>query len=396
MKSNLAELVTTWWRDPSDGWLQDFLESRGMLSWFRRGIAGCGAALGVVVTLNLLQSVPAHPPLIRLLDAACVLFALAWVLRWLLGPWPTTTEATWWIVGSDAAITAACLVDVTPLAGLDAAVAFLLPGSFLIFYRGPRAQLAHVGAVVAVIGVLAARVAVSPVGPAGWFLAAGHAVLCLTVAVGILPVLQAGFWMLRSGAADSLVDPLTGLANRRGLDTQLDRYRRHGGDRSLCVFAVDLDDFKAINDGYGHAVGDEVLVRTAARIREALGPAALIARTGGEEFVAVDLLDPAAAHTWAERICQTIAEATDPPVTASVGVAVTTAHDLPTSRQIAPALRCADTAMYAAKNRGGNTASVLGCTDYAAGAGCATLSDVRSAGSPPETARHRPTASPGR
>jgi diguanylate cyclase (GGDEF)-like protein len=82
-------------------------------------------------------------------------------------------------------------------------------------------------------------------------------------------------------------DPLTGLANRRRLERDLDRLQlladRHGTDLSLAV--VDVDHFKRVNDGYGHAVGDEVLRRLATRLREAFRGEDTVARLGGEEFV---------------------------------------------------------------------------------------------------------------
>jgi diguanylate cyclase (GGDEF)-like protein len=126
----------------------------------------------------------------------------------------------------------------------------------------------------------------------------------------------------------------------------------------VCVFAVDLDGFKNVNDRYGHPTGDHVLKQTAARIQATMGPGAVIARTGGEEFVAIDLLEPPSAPVVAERLRHAIAAATDPPVTASIGVAVTATHDLPSSHEIIPLLAYADAVMYHAKHQGGNTITV--------------------------------------
>lgn len=78
-------------------------------------------------------------------------------------------------------------------------------------------------------------------------------------------------------------DALTGLNNRRGLRETLDtRTGEHGG----LLLIIDLDHFKQLNDRFGHHVGDEVLVETARRMREAMAPRDLLARWGGEEFVA--------------------------------------------------------------------------------------------------------------
>ncbi len=80
----------------------------------------------------------------------------------------------------------------------------------------------------------------------------------------------------------SVTDPLTGLANRRGLELA---FGRLPADRMLTVLALDVDDFKSINDRHGHAVGDDSLIRLAAILRRVTGPGTVVGRTGGDEFV---------------------------------------------------------------------------------------------------------------
>ncbi len=81
----------------------------------------------------------------------------------------------------------------------------------------------------------------------------------------------------------ALFDPLTGLPNRNGLTEALERLQA-GGESRIGLALVDLDHFKAINDTLGHALGDRVLRRAAARLRRALPPGAMAARLGGDEF----------------------------------------------------------------------------------------------------------------
>ena len=92
----------------------------------------------------------------------------------------------------------------------------------------------------------------------------------------------------------ALRDPLTGLANRRLLEdmtnSALARTRRTG--QRLMVSYLDLDGFKDVNDAYGHAVGDAVLVEVSRRLRAAVRRADLIARLGGDEFVVVQECPP--------------------------------------------------------------------------------------------------------
>jgi len=158
----------------------------------------------------------------------------------------------------------------------------------------------------------------------------------------------------------SNTDFLTGLPNRRAFfeaaTRELAQAQRHR--HPLSVMMLDLDHFKRINDTYGHAAGDEVLKAVAARARVSFRLGDVVARYGGEEFVVLMPHCPReeAIHN-AERLRQTIAELVVPlaarnrmTTTVSIGVAISTPHDL------APDALCqrADRALYHAKNRGRN------------------------------------------
>ena len=149
-------------------------------------------------------------------------------------------------------------------------------------------------------------------------------------------------------------DPLTGLANRalfsEHLDQALRRRSRIGG--GLALLFIDLDNFKAVNDIHGHALGDELLQQAAERLRTTVRDADVIARLGGDEFavlfegVAFDALPRAAA----ERIIESFAKpfrvgSSKVFVTASLGVAM----DELGTEGAEELVRNADLAMYAAK-----------------------------------------------
>ncbi len=85
----------------------------------------------------------------------------------------------------------------------------------------------------------------------------------------------------------ALTDELTGLANRRGLRALLDRAREDEPGRSLALVVVDVDRFKAINDRWGHAFGDQVLRLVAEALRGAVRADDIAARLGGDEFAVV-------------------------------------------------------------------------------------------------------------
>ena len=152
---------------------------------------------------------------------------------------------------------------------------------------------------------------------------------------------------------EARVDELTGLLNRRGFEertaAELARARR---DRApLAVVSFDLDYFKRINDEFGHEAGDTVLVRLADCFRAEAREIDVVARMGGEEFVALlPGADPDDAHGFAERIRVRLAASAgdgSPRVTTSAGVASAIAPE-----RLEELLKAADMALYAAKARG--------------------------------------------
>jgi diguanylate cyclase (GGDEF)-like protein len=142
-------------------------------------------------------------------------------------------------------------------------------------------------------------------------------------------------------------DPLTGVPNRRvweeELPRELERARRMG--TGLCVAMIDLDNFKAYNDRFGHQAGDLVLKEAASAWRAEVRSTDLLARYGGEEFV---VLLPACALEDAVRIVERLRVVT-PLVTCSVGLACWNFQE-DGSELIARA----DQALYAAKAKGRN------------------------------------------
>jgi diguanylate cyclase (GGDEF)-like protein/PAS domain S-box-containing protein len=169
----------------------------------------------------------------------------------------------------------------------------------------------------------------------------------------------------------ALHDALTGLPNRRLLTNRLydALARRHRNGSALAVLFVDLDEFKPINDRYGHAAGDDVLIETARRLTDVVRHGDTVSRLGGDEFVVV--LEEAGTPENIRRVTQRVIESLAQPVDvaglrvevrASVGVAVVNAPD--GGGEIAPEalIDTADGAMYAAKqSRSG--ARITYCSD---------------------------------
>ena len=156
----------------------------------------------------------------------------------------------------------------------------------------------------------------------------------------------------------AVTDPLTGLANRRGVaeDAAELFMQARKSQRQLAFLMLDLDDFKRINDLYGHEAGDAVLSAISARMREITPPEALLARLGGDEFGCVILYDadaPETVETMASNLVESIAR---PVVHEKNAFDITTSIGISSSKSGAESveilMRRADIAMYAAKRLG--------------------------------------------
>jgi len=156
----------------------------------------------------------------------------------------------------------------------------------------------------------------------------------------------------------ALVDPLTGLYNRRGFTVEVEaeilRVFRTG--RSFVVVLADIDHFKSINDRYGHVFGDHVLARVAARLRDCVRDVDRVARWGGEEFILLlPETDSEGAVVLAEKLRQAVAEADFQ--LGDHGLSVTMTFGVASFRKGESLDACiarADTALYKGKESGRN------------------------------------------
>jgi diguanylate cyclase (GGDEF)-like protein/PAS domain S-box-containing protein len=154
----------------------------------------------------------------------------------------------------------------------------------------------------------------------------------------------------------ALHDPLTGLPNRITLQQRLGERleRAWANDEQLAIFCLDLDRFKEVNDVFGHAAGDTVLVEVTRRIREAVGADDVVARLGGDEFAVLSSCDPMRASALAERLAEWLMDSVavgerQISVAVSIGIAVFPSHGT-TAESL---LKNADVALCRAKAPGG-------------------------------------------
>lgn len=158
-------------------------------------------------------------------------------------------------------------------------------------------------------------------------------------------------------------DPLTGLPNRMLFEDRLQQalVQTKRQEQALAVLFIDLDNFKIINDTYGHAVGDQLMQIAAERLNRCIRSTDTVARQGGDEFIA--LLTNIAQLEDAEQVAKKIIAALAMPfvidhhdlfITASVGISLAPQHGQDSSLLI----KNADAAMYRAKQQGKNNYQV--------------------------------------
>lgn len=347
---NNVKTLRAWWNDPVDyRWLVRTLEARSALRPLKIliGVAGAMiAVMGAVIT-----GTPVGPPgSPGIYSTVGVLAGTLWALRWWLLPWPGKNESVLLMAGADVLFTLEFLQVPDRLFGAMGTVMLVVTGSYLGCFHSARILAAHSVWSLFAVTVFSVRIVT---GGGDIRLAVAIALLLFVSVVSSVPALQILYWLLRN---ESLSDPLTGLLNRRGLEIRLPRLVDR--DPAICLMTFDLDRFKTVNDTWGHRVGDTVLVRTAQRLRDAAGEQAVVARTGGEEFVVATPVPAASARAEAERLRVAVAEppATAVEITASVGVAVFDATVCPQCPRPTPdwLLHSADSAMYRAKQSGGN------------------------------------------
>lgn len=194
-----------------------------------------------------------------------------------------------------------------------------------------------------------------------------HAVYVLGVPASLTGIGLFALFLLAEDLAHgmrhlAIVDPLTGLLNRRGFDEAARRVKaqcRRSGT-PVCVAVVDLDHFKAINDRFGHAAGDQALSEFARRLRSGLRQGDLVSRAGGEEFVLLlPGVDGAEVGDLLNRLRIGLCLDEDdavlgfPMPTASFGAVEIGPRDL-----LSTCIERADLALYRAKREGRNCVQV--------------------------------------
>jgi len=196
-----------------------------------------------------------------------------------------------------------------------------------------------------------------------WLIVMSFEALLFTIAIAFILLAMAkerAEFKLRTAA---MVDPLTGIANRRSfLQDGAELMKRHAAESCpAAVLLVDLDHFKSINDRFGHAIGDRVLQIFARTAQESIKPPELIGRLGGEEFAIVFYdVGQERAKVRAELIRTSFVEAATEvdgyPVAATLSIGIAFSKNSPLD--VPELLMQADQALYDAKERGRNRVEI--------------------------------------
>jgi diguanylate cyclase (GGDEF)-like protein len=242
-------------------------------------------------------------------------------------------------------------VATIPGAG-DGAVLYMWPVLWTVFFFGLPGAIS----IVACIGVAHGLVLVSLGAPSGYVNRWIVVVASASVVAAFVDVLTRRNDELHALlAGEARTDQLTGLLNRRGFEerasVELAHARREGHE--IAVASFDIDYFKRINDEWGHETGDRALVRLGSVLTSQSRDVDVVARIGGEEFVALlPGTNSADADIFTQRIRRALAAADTsglPTVRVSAGVASAIAPE-----NVEPLLHRADSALYAAKRDGRN------------------------------------------
>jgi diguanylate cyclase (GGDEF)-like protein len=328
------------------------LPSDGLARKRQMAISAAGIFAGCMV-LNLIEAaIPSGPSLSLLPGIGALGFA---VVLWAIGDrLPLAALACLGPVGAALIALAVGTTD----GPTDGAILYIWPVLWEAYWFGRRGAIAIVACVALFHGLALLHLSAYD----GYFDRWIDVVASVGLAAAAVDLLAARNRRLVAAlVAEARLDKLTGLLNRRGFieraDVELSRAQRQTS--RLAIASFDLDHFKQVNDRFGHEVGDLVLTRVARLLRAEMREADVLARMGGEEFVALlpgERADEAA--TLAERVRERLAAEDDrelPAVTVTAGVASMLA---PSS--LDELLRVADQALYEAKFAGRDRIVVAG------------------------------------
>lgn len=346
----------------------DYVFAIGALRWsgYSRAlkVAISGLCLSMAVLGFVVEFHPLGPatPFTMLVHRFVVASTVVVGIAWLLAPMPGYRMAVAFVVWADVSIGVAATVLSAPEARLCATIHMGLIGVFAAFLLGAGILMAHcVFSTVLIVGLTAWAVVVEGYGLFDLFIFYAPALSTVVLLPLLIQAVIDGGRRAIGRVTDSAGrDPLTGLRNRRALHAEADTLLRGARQGSVVVAAVcDIDEFKSLNDEFGHAFGDETLLAAARRMTSSVRRGHdIVARLGGDELAVIALLDDATGFPnlvdWLTSLAAFRHEGV--PVTMSIGVAARWSSQNPLF--LDDLLSQADREMYRVKRAGGGGCSV--------------------------------------
>ncbi|ROZ86285.1 diguanylate cyclase [Gordonia sp. OPL2] len=337
----------------------------------RYGIAGLTLAFGLMGLLSTLSpdgsaGSPLRIAAIVAISATTIPVAIVVARVNLSSMWWSKKAAirginTAFVVYADVGVTAALCTFQNPAMALHGTALFAVIGGYVAHFVRARTAIYH--GIFTTVVIIGCGIATWAIG-LSWSSALYSTLISLAAANGILGLLciysTESQRALRIQLESANTDPLTGVLNRRGF-----RYRATSAVRrnssTYATAVVDIDNYKQINDQYGHATGDAVLARVAAMLVDVVGTDGVVGRLGGDEFAIGASIDREAMIDLAERIRDHDIEPLDGRrITMSTGAVVHDERARTGSRRSADAIvtesiLAADRALFDAKKAGRNT-----------------------------------------
>ena len=336
-------------------WVSAFLHARSATLITRLFVAATAMAMAVALLVLLVGSGgPRTQPAQAMMWLAVgggVTGAALWLWRW-----PSRRQSIAFTVITTGAISLACLAYPDPLAALLGCIAFTTVAGYVAFFHSPKLALGT----FLVVAAVALRQTIELAGEGRIALATVDLFLVLQANIAVAVAIYSLLRTVKGDLTVAYLDPLTGLLNRRAfrrqLSVQVSQHRAVGGGGYLFIALLDMDNFKSLNDTHGHAAGDQALVAVADTLRASATQTAVVARSGGEEFLIADLASSHRDVMAYQHLCAAIEELPIP-TTASVGTSCIKL-DLLNNQDfdgiMDNLIAAADMAMYRAKRNGGN------------------------------------------
>ncbi|MGZ8177678.1 diguanylate cyclase [Williamsia sp. SKLECPSW1] len=328
------------------------------VSRFTIGAASANFALLAYLTRLYTDSPAWLDAIVIVLGTMALVAAPIWAsTRWLLTPWGIRGFFLFADIG-----TCVVLTSIEPVAdSVIGCAMFGVIGLMAVFFLPRRWLIGHtLFAALVTLGFSTAAL----VDGAGVVYVIVRADVVLAAVVGPILTVELAWRTMRERALLASTDPLTGVRNLRGMWHAMVPMVARSTETGECVAVAvaDIDGFKAVNDEFGHDVGDEVIRHVARELTDHVGDLGVVARSGGEEFtIALIHRDSDEISRRARAIPTRLSGGEHAPtVTLSVGVTFVGGADAGTPRDTARAAhRAADKAMYEQKHAGGNGVRVL-------------------------------------